>query len=99
MTPSPGFDNITSVSDASPHPPSRDKEDRQRPASSLKPALLQHAYSGTQLAVSVLLGLYAGYWLDGRWGTSPWLTLLGAALGLAAGLYSFLKPFFRDESK
>lgn len=28
---------------------------------------------------------YLGYWLDGRYGTSPWLLLAGIALGLAVG--------------
>ena len=28
---------------------------------------------------------YLGYWLDARYGTSPWLLLAGFALGLAVG--------------
>jgi F0F1-type ATP synthase assembly protein I len=39
----------------------------------------------------VLLGLGAGYWLDRRLGTSPWLFLVGATLGLVAGFYQFYK--------
>ncbi len=58
-----------------------------------------HVYGGSQLAVSVLLGFYAGYWLDKKWGWSPWLTLTGSALGLGVGLYSFLVPFLRRDSK
>ena len=46
---------------------------------------------GTTLAVTVLAGLGGGYWLDGRLGTRPWFLLLGGTLGLAAGLYHFLK--------
>lgn len=53
------------------------------------------AFGGTQLAVSVLLGVYAGYRLDLRWGTGPWLLLTGGALGVGIGLYSFLAPFLR----
>jgi F0F1-type ATP synthase assembly protein I len=53
---------------------------------------------GTQLAVSVLLGVYVGYRLDGRWGTGPWLLLTGSALGLVVGLYSFLAPFLKRNS-
>lgn len=52
-------------------------------------------FGGTQLAISVLLGVYVGYRLDGRWGTGPWMLLAGSALGIAVGLYSFLAPFFR----
>ena len=46
---------------------------------------------GTTLAVTVLAGLGAGYWLDGRLGTRPVLVLLGGTMGLGAGLYHFFK--------
>jgi len=45
---------------------------------------------GTMFAASLLLGIGAGYWLDGRFGTSPWLTLTGLILGLALGVYNFI---------
>jgi F0F1-type ATP synthase assembly protein I len=41
---------------------------------------------GLTLAVTVLAGLGAGYWLDGRLGTRPWFLLLGACLGVTAAL-------------
>jgi F0F1-type ATP synthase assembly protein I len=42
---------------------------------------------GTMLAVSVALGVGAGYWLDRRFGTSPIFLLVGGTLGIAlAGL-------------
>lgn len=59
--------------------------------------LWDHVSSGTQLAVSVLLGVYAGYRADKRWGSSPWGLLAGAGLGLAVGLYAFLKPYFTKK--
>jgi len=46
---------------------------------------------GTSLAVTVLVGLGAGYWLDSRFGTRPWLFLLGGVLGLGLALYQFFK--------
>jgi len=46
---------------------------------------------GTTFAASVLLGLGVGYWLDKKLGTSPWLFLIGATLGLAAGFLQFYK--------
>jgi len=58
---------------------------------------LKTAFGGTQLAVSVLLGLYVGYRMDARWETGPWLLLAGGALGLAGGLFSFLAPFFNNR--
>ncbi len=44
---------------------------------------------GTTLAVTVLMGLGGGYWLDGRLGTRPVFLLLGAAVGVGAALYYF----------
>jgi F0F1-type ATP synthase assembly protein I len=46
---------------------------------------------GSTLAASVLLGLGAGYWLDGKLGTKPWLFLLGGAFGMLAAFVQFYK--------
>ena len=40
-------------------------------------------------AVGVFTGL--GVWLDGKFGTSPWLTLAGAIIGMTGGFISFFK--------
>ena len=57
----------------------------------------ESALGGTQLAVSVLVGLYVGRRADARWNTDPWGLLAGGAVGLAVGMYTFLKPFLRDR--
>ncbi len=46
---------------------------------------------GIELVVSVIIGLVAGSWLDRRFGTAPWLTLLGIVVGSAAGFRSLLR--------
>ena len=46
---------------------------------------------GLTWALSVLLFLWIGYWLDGRLGTLPWLTIAGAFLGAAGGFVSLYK--------
>ncbi len=46
---------------------------------------------GLQLAISVVAFFFVGYWLDGKLGTSPWCSLVGAFLGVAGGLVKFLK--------
>jgi len=51
----------------------------------------KYAQTGLQLAAGVMLGFWAGYRLDGRLGTAPWLMLGGAAGGLAAGFYLFVR--------
>ncbi len=46
---------------------------------------------GTTLAVTVLAGLGAGYWLDERFSTRPVLLILGGVLGVGAAMYNFFK--------
>ena len=41
---------------------------------------------GMSFVLALVLGFGAGYWLDGRFGTRPWLSFLGFFLGLAAGV-------------
>ena len=37
---------------------------------------------GLEFAMLVVLGALGGQWLDARWGSGPWLTLVGIAAGL-----------------
>jgi F0F1-type ATP synthase assembly protein I len=46
---------------------------------------------GTSLAVTLLLGLGAGYLLDRELGTRPLFFLVGGTLGLLLALYQFFK--------
>jgi len=39
---------------------------------------------GLEVALSVVVGLFGGSWLDKKLGTAPWLTLLGVVYGVAA---------------
>lgn len=55
-----------------------------------------YAQIGLELAAAVLLGFWAGYKLDQRLGTAPWLMLGGAAGGLAAGFYLVARELFKD---
>jgi ATP synthase protein I len=41
---------------------------------------------GMSFVLALVIGFGGGYLLDGRLGTSPWLTFLGFFLGLAAGI-------------
>lgn len=43
---------------------------------------------GLTWALSTLLFLGIGWWLDGRIGTTPILTILGSFVGATAGFYS-----------
>jgi F0F1-type ATP synthase assembly protein I len=46
---------------------------------------LGYSTVGFEFALSFLVGLLGGRWLDQKLGTGGWLTLIGAAFGLAAG--------------
>ncbi len=41
---------------------------------------------GLELVLSVIVGLFAGQFLDRRFHTAPWLMLLGLGYGIAAGV-------------
>jgi ATP synthase protein I len=51
------------------------------------PDASQYAGVGIQFAAGILLFTFAGRWLDGRLGTSPWLLLLGVMLGFALSTF------------
>ena len=46
---------------------------------------------GVQLAVMVVGGLLLGHWVDGKWGTSPWLALAGLVVGSIGGFYNLIR--------
>lgn len=46
---------------------------------------------GIQLALSVVAFFFLGRWLDGLWGTGPWLMLAGLLLGAAGGFVQFFR--------
>ena len=37
------------------------------------------------IAIAIVIGLAFGYWLDTRYDTSPWFTLIFLGLGIIAG--------------
>jgi ATP synthase protein I len=46
---------------------------------------------GLEFGLSILVGLFGGQWLDKKFDTAPWLTLVGLAFGTAAGVRSLLR--------
>jgi F0F1-type ATP synthase assembly protein I len=46
---------------------------------------------GLQLAITVVAFFFLGRWLDGKFGTDPWLMLGGLLLGAGGGLAAFLR--------
>jgi F0F1-type ATP synthase assembly protein I len=48
---------------------------------------------GFEIAAPLVLFMCAGYLLDGWAGSRPWLTIVGAIVGIAVGLYYLFRRF------
>lgn len=46
---------------------------------------------GLQVAISVAAFFFLGQWLDSKFGTSPWLMIIGAVVGIAGALLYFIR--------
>ena len=68
-------------------PPGKNPDEGNRSA----PTAWAYASEGTQIAVTLLIGIFVGYKLDARFDSSPWGIVSGASLGIIVGLYGFLK--------
>ena len=44
----------------------------------------------TTISFEMIIPAGIGYWLDQRWGTKPWLLIVGAILGMAVGMKHLL---------
>ena len=60
---------------------------------------MKYAGVGLQFAVSILLFLYLGQWLDGRFGTAPWLMMLGVFVGGGGAFYSMYRRLVADQAR
>jgi ATP synthase protein I len=52
---------------------------------------------GLQLAATVIVMVFLGIWLDGKFNSSPWLTIVCSFLGIASAMYSFLKTVLKSD--
>ena len=50
-----------------------------------------YAGVGLQFAVTIVAFLYAGQWLDRRFGTAPWIMMAAVFLGGAGAFYSIYR--------
>jgi ATP synthase protein I len=57
------------------------------------------AGAGFELAGCILLGLFAGQWVDKRLGTAPWLLILGVFIGAAAGIFNLYRILTTAERR
>jgi ATP synthase protein I len=62
-------------------------------------ALAELSTIGMTMVLATVIGLAGGYFLD-RWlGTTPWLTLIGLGLGIAAGFVNFFRSVRTAERR
>lgn len=71
--------------------PSGESEDAR-----LARAAGRYAGVGLQFAVSIVVFLYAGQWVDRRFGTAPWGVLAGVFVGASAAFYSIYRRLMAD---
>lgn len=55
------------------------------------------AGAGFQFAAAIIVFAFLGQWLDKRFGTDPWLLLLGVVLGASGGFYSMYRKLMSAE--
>jgi len=58
---------------------------------------LSASSAGLELGIAVGLGALFGSWLDGKFGTQPWLLLVFLILGVIAGFRGLLRAVARAE--
>ncbi|MDP8239850.1 MAG: AtpZ/AtpI family protein [Candidatus Hatepunaea meridiana] len=58
-----------------------------------------YTHLGMTLAVSILAGFFLGYWLDGKIGTMPLLTLAGAFTGATGGFIYLVQTLNKLQKK
>ena len=54
---------------------------------------------GLQFALSILVFVYAGQWLDRKLGTTPWLLLAGVFVGGAGSFYSMYRKLMAAQER
>ncbi len=57
----------------------------------------RYASLGLEMALSVIIGLAIGAFLDKRLGTGPWMTFIFLILGFAAGFRSLIRAARRSQ--
>jgi ATP synthase protein I len=70
--------------------PTPDRQDREQGLAGYGKAY-EIIAAALQLAVAVILMFFLGNWLDGKFGTAPWLMLTGLTVGFAAGFFAFMR--------
>jgi ATP synthase protein I len=71
------------------------KDDQDKPDKLIK-EYAPYLGLGLQLAITVVVMVFLGLWLDGKFNTSPLLTIVCSFLGVFAALYNFIKTVLKS---
>ncbi len=63
------------------------------------PSLGEYAGVGLQFALTIVVFMFAGMWLDRTLGTSPWLLILFVFGGATAGFYSIYRKLMAAQRR
>ena len=67
----------------------------EQPGGTESPSGAQFAGLGIQFALSILIFLYAGKWLDGRLGTAPLFLIAGVFVGAGGAFYNMYRKLMK----
>ncbi len=63
----------------------------------LNPEIVKYLGLGTQLAATVTIMFFLGYWLDSKFDITPILTITFSLLGVVVGMYQFIKSVTKTD--
>ena len=75
------------------------KEKDRKKAAAAYAEIGPYASLGIQFAVTILLFLAGGWWLDGQLATTPLFIILGTLFGAVAGFYKLYRTLMDLEEK
>ena len=74
--------------------------DRPEPRhTSSMPSGAEYAGAGFQLAVTLVVFMFLGLWLDKRLGSSPWFVIICIFVGAAAGFFSLYRKLMSATNR
>lgn len=60
---------------------------------------VEFAGIGIQFALTILIFVFAGVWLDRRLGSSPWFVIIGVFVGASAGFFSMYRQMMSAQRR
>ena len=62
-------------------------------------SLYEAASLGLAFPVAIALGFFLGRWLDGLFGTRPWLTIVLTAFGIAGAFVNLFRAASKNDGE